>query len=134
MMFSASLLILVLYFLELGTDPMPLSIAIVFVSFSFVILLLFYKLSVSIDAKNLIISFGVGIICKKILLSDIASVKKTKTKCYNGWGIRFIKKGKLYNIQGFNAVELTFKNKPRRVLIGTKLNSNLERELKKRIS
>ena len=59
--------------------------------------------------------------------------KKVRNKWYYGWGIRFMGNVTLYNIHGLDAVELTFKNKESIVRIGTKPNSKLDSEIKKRI-
>jgi hypothetical protein len=54
--------------------------------------------------------FGPGWIRKKILLADIASVESVKNPWYYGWGIHYVKRGWVYNISGFEAVELRLKN------------------------
>lgn len=127
------LLIFLFYILEIGDNPIPLSLTIVFIFLAIISLLLFYKLTITIDDDYVKIVFGIGLIRKKVPIKDIAAVKRTRTKWYNGWGIRYVRKGTLYNIHGFQAIELTFKNSPRRILIGTKSNSKLENEIQKRI-
>ncbi len=126
-------LMLVFYLLQIGSNPIPLSGMVIFIIIAIIVILMFYKLTVVIDKNHLKVIFGIGLIRKKFRLDEIKTVNKTRSKWYNGWGIRLIKKGMLYNIQGFNAVELSFKNNKRRVLIGTKSNSKLEAEIKKRI-
>lgn len=76
------------------------------------ILASFSTLTVAIDGKFLKIRFGSGIFRKKFLLSEIAAVKKVKNHWYYGWGIRmwFCPKMWIFNVSGFDAVELTMKN------------------------
>src|SRR3989338_3074257 len=76
------------------------------------ILASFTTLIVSIDEKHLRVRFGYGIFKKKFLLEEITSVKQVKNHWYYGWGIRLWLSPKMliYNVSGFDAVELTMKN------------------------
>ena len=79
---------------------------IVFVLASFV------SLQVIIDEKYLRIKFGYGIYQKKFLLNDVMSAKTVKNHWYYGLGIRvwFWPKMWIYNVSGFDAVEIKLKN------------------------
>ena len=123
-------LMLLFYLLEIGDKPMPLFILIISVVFFLIIFLLFFKLTISVNDKFIVISFGVGLIRKKVDLSDVKEVKRVKTNWYNGWGIRKIKNGMLYNIQGFHAIELSFKSKKSILQIGTSSSSDLDKEIR----
>ncbi len=81
-------------------------VLILFILFSFV------SLQVIIDEKYLRIKFGYGIYKKKFLLNEIVSVKTVKNHWYYGWGIRWWLWPKMwiYNISGFDAVEIKLKN------------------------
>ena len=72
----------------------------------------FVSLQVIIDEKYLRIKFGYGIYKKKILLNDIVSAKTVRNHWYYGWGIRvwFWPKMWIYNVSGFDAVEIKLKN------------------------
>lgn len=72
----------------------------------------FGSLQVIIDEKYLKIKFGYGIYKKKFLLHDIVSAKTVKNYWYTGWGIRrsFWPKMWIYNVSGFDAVEIQLKN------------------------
>lgn len=72
----------------------------------------FVSLQVLIDEKYLRIKFGYGIFKKKFSLNDIMSAKTVKNHWYYGWGIRrwFWPKMWIYNVSGFDAVEITMKN------------------------
>ena len=56
---------------------------------------------------------------KSYNLSEIESCKPVKNSFLYGWGFHKIPKGWLYNVSGFNAVELIFKNTGKRIRIGT---------------
>lgn len=77
------------------------------------ILASFATLTAFIDEKYLKIKFGYGIFRKKFLLSDIVSIKQVKNHWYYGWGIRvwFWPYMWIYNVSGFDAVEIIMKNK-----------------------
>lgn len=76
------------------------------------ILVSFASLRVTIDHTHLAIKFGYGIYQKKFLLDDIQSAEVVKNKWYYGWGIRFWfwPRMCIYNISGFDAVEIHLKN------------------------
>ena len=76
------------------------------------ILASFVSLQVIIDEKYLRIKFGYGIYQKKFLLDDVLSAKTVKNHWYYGWGIRgwLWPKMWIYNVSGFNAVEIKLKN------------------------
>lgn len=76
------------------------------------ILVSFASLHVTIDQTHLAVKFGYGIYQKKFLLDDIQSAEVVKNKWYYGWGIRiwFWPRMCIYNISGFDAVELRLKN------------------------
>ncbi|GMU25603.1 PH domain-containing protein [Patescibacteria group bacterium] len=76
------------------------------------ILASFVTLNVTIEERFLRIRFGWGIFRKKFPITEIATVRKVKNHWYYGWGIRlwFWPKMWIFNISGFDAVELTMKN------------------------
>lgn len=77
-----------------------------------VILSSFVSLQVIIDAKHLQIKFGYGIFQKKFALNEVVSSKAVRNHWYYGWGIRvwFWPKMWIYNVAGFDAVEIKLKN------------------------
>lgn len=76
------------------------------------ILASFATLTVAIDEKFLRIKFGYGIFKKEFLLAEIASAKAVKNHWAYGWGIRlwFWPPMWIYNVSGFDAVEIVMKN------------------------
>lgn len=103
------------------------------VTFVFILVcILFYGLTTKINSEAIIVSFGVGLIRKKIKLDRIRSVKTVRSPWYYGWGLRIIPGGMLYNISGFEGVELTFHDTNRIMRIGTKDSLRLKNEIEKR--
>ena len=72
----------------------------------------FCSLQVIIDEKYLRIKFGYGIYQKKFSLNDILSARTVRNHWYYGWGIRgwLWPKMWIYNVSGFDAVEIKLKN------------------------
>lgn len=79
---------------------------------------LFSALTVKVDTNSIEWFFGPSFLKKHIELVEITSTKKVRTKWYNGFGIRHLSQGVLYNVSGLDAVEITLKN-GERILIGT---------------
>ncbi len=76
------------------------------------ILASFVTLTTSIDENCLQIKFGYGIFSRKLSLNQIASVQSVKNHWYYGWGIKvwFWPYMWIYNVSGFDAVEIIMKN------------------------
>ena len=91
------------------------------------ILASFGTLKVSVDEQNVAIKFGYGIFRKRFLVSEIGSVKQVKNHWDYGWGIRlwFWPYMWIYNVSGFDAVELIMKN-GKMCRIGTDIPQELE--------
>ena len=72
----------------------------------------FATLTVTIDEKYLKIKFGYGIFKKRFALQDIVRTSSVKNHWYYGWGIRiwFWPYMLIYNVSGFDAVEIKMKN------------------------
>jgi hypothetical protein len=71
---------------------------------------LFYKLRISIDGETLCASFGIGIIRKKVRLSEVAGCEPIRIRWWYGWGIHLTPYGWLYNVSGFDAVATTLRD------------------------
>jgi hypothetical protein len=107
-----------------------------FLIYLFVVFLLasFSTLTVTVNQNQLSLRFGYGLFRKSFQISDITSAKAVKNRWYYGWGIRvsLIPYMWIYNVSGFDAVEIVLKN--RRVYrIGTDEPKTLERALKQMI-
>jgi hypothetical protein len=70
-------------------------------------ILLFYALTVKIDATHLRFYFGIGLIRKRIPLAEIVDVQPVSNSWRHGWGIHRTPHGWLYNVSGWEAVEIT---------------------------
>ena len=90
----------------------------------------FASLTVMIDKKYLTIKFGYGIYKKRFLLKDISSARMVKNQWYYGWGIRvwLWPRMIIYSISGFDAVEISMKDK-KIYRIGTDEPQRLEQEI-----
>ncbi len=77
-----------------------------------IILASFSTLTVVIDKQFLKIRFGWGIFRKNFPISEIVAVRKVKNPWYYGWGIRlwFWPYMWIFNVSGFDAIELTMEN------------------------
>ena len=84
----------------------------------FVIIGLFATLTVEIRDGFLKFRFGLGLIRKKLKIAEIESCEVVRNPWYYGWGIHATGKGWVYNVSGFEAVEI-FMSDGRRLRIGT---------------
>lgn len=75
-----------------------------------VVAALFISLTVEVDDQALRLRFGVGLVRRTIALADIASWQRVRNPWYIGWGIRNYGRGLLYNVAGFDAVEVHLRN------------------------
>lgn len=81
-------------------------------------------LTISIEDGFLKLRFGAGAWRKKFALEDIISAKAVKSSFWHGWGIHYTGTAWLYNIAGYDAVEITLKNAKKKWL-GTDQPQNL---------
>ena len=79
---------------------------------------LFHSLTVRVSRSDIALSFGVGLIRKQFPIGDISRARIVQNRWYNGFGIRKIRGGWLYNVSGFDAIEIQLKNE-RKYRIGT---------------
>ena len=120
LMLVVTLITLVLFawmYITASAEPPSVDSGTNFLITSIMVLILFilasfWSLQVIIDAKYLRIKFGYGLYQKKFLLDDVMSAKTARNHWYYGWGIRvwFWPKMWIYNVSGFDAVEIKLKN------------------------
>lgn len=77
-----------------------------FLSIAGLVLLLFGALTVEVDASSIQLRFGVGLVRKRIALRGVKSWREVRNPWYSGWGIRIGPGGVIWNVSGFDAVEL----------------------------
>jgi hypothetical protein len=92
--------------------------AILLLAFMILCLALFGTLTVKVNAWAITIQFGIGVIRKQFALQDIQTYRTVRNPWYYGWGIHLIPGGWIYNVSGWEAVELQMKN-GRKYRIGT---------------
>ena len=80
--------------------------------------LVFSKLTIKVDDRILRAYFAIGVICKKVRLSEITGCDPIRIRWWYGWGIHLTPYGWLYNVSGFDAVAITLRE-GRRFLLGT---------------
>ena len=92
----------------------PIILAAIFAA----VIALVHSLTVRVSHNEIRLSFGVGLIQKSFLIDDIEAAATARNRWYNGWGIKKIRGGWLYNVSGFDAVEIQL-DSGRRYRIGT---------------
>lgn len=98
-----------------------------------VALLLFATLKTMIYEDCLDISFGIGIIRKKISLKDIQSIEVIKYPWYYGWGLRYSLRGEwVFSVSGLRAVRVEMKS-GEKYIIGTDEPAELASAIQKTI-
>ncbi|MGE5776462.1 MAG: hypothetical protein ACM33V_09590 [Chloroflexota bacterium] len=102
---AAILLIVSLMFTTADFNPIAAVLG-----FMILCLALFATLTVEVDEQALNLRFGIGIIQKRFMLQDIAAYRAVKNPWYYGWGIHLIPRGWIFNVSGWEAVELQMKN------------------------
>ena len=98
-----------------------------------VCLILFFSLTVEIDGESLVFWFGPGLIRKPIALDQVTHCTIVRNKLIHGWGIRHYGNGWLYNVSGFEAVEVELRS-GKQLRIGTDEPAQLHEAIKMAIS
>ena len=81
-------------------------------------LLTYATLTVMVDAEQVRVYFGIGLIRKTIPVADIARCEVVRTPTWWGWGMHWTPSGWLYNVSGRAAVRLEMTSQ-RPVMIGS---------------
>ncbi len=108
------LLALLLFLVQADDDDGDTTIAAVVVGLSMLVVfaaaVVFSRLTVTVDPTEVIAAFGWGWPRRNIALGEIVSVRKVRNKWWYGWGLRWIPGGSMYNVWGFDAVELELRS------------------------
>ncbi len=115
-----------------GDRPMTDTALVISAAFSFLIsaglTLLFYKLKLVTDVGPDGIHIRFFPLTRRQITFDSITSCKARTyrpiREYGGWGIRFSRKGKAYNVSGNRGVQLEFKQ-GRPLLIGSQMSEEL---------
>jgi hypothetical protein len=99
--------------------PGPLSTpSLIPVAVLALVAVLFATLTVEVDGEDIRLRFGIGLLRKRIPLAEVGGWEAVRNPWYAGWGIRLGPRGVLWNVSGFDAVELALPE-GRRIRIGT---------------
>ena len=113
--------VLAVVMLALGQKEAAIGLGVVTVMLAVIngiVFALFHSLTVRVSRSEIALSFGVGLIREQFPIGDISSASIVQNRWYNGFGIRKIRGGWLYNVSGFDAIEIQLKNE-RKYRIGT---------------
>lgn len=100
-------------------DGLPAPMVLIGVATVGLVMWLFHALAVEVDADAVRLAFGPGLFRKRIPLDSIRAVRVVRNPWWSGWGIRWLPgHGMLWNVSGFDAVELELAQR-RRFRIGT---------------
>ena len=82
----------------------------VFVAAITLVMLAFSRLTITVTNESLVTSFGVGWPKHTEVVDGIVSAKEVRNTWIQGWGIRKISGGWMYNVSGYDAVELELRS------------------------
>lgn len=92
--------------------------SLIFILLLLGILIIFCHFKITIGQGFLETKYGpLGLFRKRMLLEDIKSIQEVKRHRYYGWGIRFMPKGKFYNISILKTIEIITKDDKRHYLM-----------------
>jgi len=66
----------------------------------------FSRLAVTVADGELTATFGLGKPHRVVALSEVVGVRQVRSSWIQGWGVRSVSKGWMYNVWGLDAVEV----------------------------
>lgn len=112
-------LIIISVLLIIFTRAIPFMVISLFaIPVLLIITAVFSSLTVEVDTEKISLFFSRGFFKERFYLREISNAQIVKNKWYYGWGIRILPNGYLYNVSGFDAVEIGLKNN-KKYRIGT---------------
>ena len=99
-------------------DTVSLALSGAVVAIAAVMLALFSTLTVVVDDRTVRLWFGLGSLRREVMLDEVTAARRVRNSWHAGWGVRAIPGGRLYNVGGRDAVELTLDD-GRVVRVGT---------------
>lgn len=105
---------------EIGYDKISFSVVLFFVLYV-ILVLNFYKLEIKVSQNDISAKFGIGVIIKSIKTEkiDIDTIEKVVVPWYYGIGIRYTKKGILYNYRPGTSLFFKSKNREQYFFVST---------------
>lgn len=88
-------------------------------SIFFLCALTFYRIKITVSETYISFKMGIGLMQKRYKVANLKSSTPVSNSMLNGIGIRLLSNGWLYNVSGFQAVELQFTHKNSVVRIGS---------------
>jgi hypothetical protein len=76
------------------------------------------SLTITVDRERLAWRFGPGLIRKSVPVGEIAQAERARASWIWGWGIHWTPRGWLYNVSGFDAVQIRLAD-GKQFLLGT---------------
>ena len=93
----------------------------------------FHSLNVRVDDEAIHLRFGIGLIRRSIPFETITGCAPERTSWLTGWGIRYLGRGWLWNVSGFDAIRVD-RSKGGPFFIGTDQPDALEAAIRAGIS
>jgi len=94
---------------------------------------LFAALTVEVNATEIRVKFGVGLVGKTIAVADVVRCERLRTRIWWGWGLHWTPSGWLYNVGGRDAVRVILVHE-RPVIIGSDEAERLKAAIDARIA
>ncbi|MGI9264758.1 MAG: hypothetical protein ACR2QU_07505 [Gammaproteobacteria bacterium] len=91
-------------------DPKAILIFGVAAAVLMLALLLFHSLTVEVARGYLRFRFGIGLIGRQFRVKDIETAEHVRNRWWYGWGIRLTPHGWLFNVSGYDAIQIRLKN------------------------
>ena len=104
-------------------------LVIVFLALMALVLMAFHSLTVDVDRERIRVRFGWSPFGKTIRTGEVRDVREVRNRWYYGWGIRLTPHGWLYNVSGFDAVEVELES-GKKVRVGTDEPRELARAIR----
>jgi hypothetical protein len=88
------------------TSERSVAVFLAFLVAIFAIVLLFSRLEVTVGGGTVVAAFGFGWPRRVVDLEEVTAVRRVRNTWMQGWGIRSMPNGWMYNVWGLDAVEL----------------------------
>jgi len=92
-------------FPSVGAFVVDLSLSLVIVTGAVV-----SRLTATVDERSVTAAFGWGWPARSLEVADIVAARRVRNSWWHGWGIRKVRRGWMYNIAGYDAVELELRS------------------------
>lgn len=90
-------------------DPTSTLFTVAMVGFMvvlFIVVLVFSRLDAPVSSERVVAAFSFGRPHRVVEFADVTAVRRVRNRWWDGWGIRKISRGWMYNVSGLDAIEL----------------------------